>query len=230
MPFWLNCFARTLFYPGHFFGIWFLDSRAATKKVFCTQIPIACFRIFCSGLQGVIHRDLKPEQILLSNRMELRLSDFNFGELCLQTSQPMNPGTASSSSKSVDETKEPPHKLGAVKRRRRAALVGTVQYMAPEVYRSAICMRRKPFVFFTWLFLFPPLAGKDCGQCGKSEKKCLKKILITIWWQQMFGVAVSFYSLCSLLEIPFQRRSRLEQIHGSSPYPFTFFGLICNAR
>ena len=28
---------------------------------------------------GVAHRDLKPEQILFTSRLDLRVSDFNFG-------------------------------------------------------------------------------------------------------------------------------------------------------
>lgn len=135
---------------------------------FDEYISRAWFSQCIEGLQqchedGVMHRDLKPEQLLLTEKMELKISDFGFGEHLEKSDLP-----------------------GNKRKRTNSALVGTKKYMAPEVYSLWMLQQHNSLTHTDWydvvsadvwgcgIILLFLLTGRDpfLNPCPEDENFC----------------------------------------------------------
>lgn len=123
-------------------------------------------------LAGFIHRDVKPDNILLTKTGHIRLTDFGLSTKAERYSDPMMQLI-----EDLNESLQNPHELiqeytGERPKNRRAALcstVGTPDYIAPEVlmkrpYNSSVDYWSFGAIMYEMLFGAPPfLAGSARG-------------------------------------------------------------------
>ena len=76
---------------------------------------------------GIVHRDMKPENILLNERMHIQVSDF--GSAMIESWSPLRAGVQRPAADATDDSLSPQSQNSDLRRR---SFVGTAQYVSPE--------------------------------------------------------------------------------------------------
>ncbi|OII74565.1 uncharacterized protein cubi_00118 [Cryptosporidium ubiquitum] len=135
-----------------------------TAKFYIAELLLALD--YLNSVQGHIHRDIKPDNILLDVDGHIKLIDFGLSKKIFQSKQKPFVSNASinSSFQSDDSTSIDPHKVLIHDQNFHA---GTPDYMAPEIHRGdpysiSVDLWSVGIILFEMLFGGPPLS--DPGQ------------------------------------------------------------------
>lgn len=114
-----------------------LDKLIAKQRVIPPQVALLIERDACMALdfahsRGIIHRDIKPGNILISNRAEVKLADF---------------GIAGESEKSDDGIT------------REGVTLGTPAYMPPEQYSDSASVDERADIYALGVMLYEMVTG-----------------------------------------------------------------------
>ncbi|HAH61453.1 MAG TPA: serine/threonine protein kinase [Treponema sp.] len=116
-----------------------LDKLIARQKVLPPEIALlvvqdACYALKCAHNKGIIHRDIKPGNILISKRAEIKLADF---------------GIAGEKEKEADEPSLT----------RTGIALGTPAYMPPEQYENCSKVDQRADIYALGVMLYEMTTG-----------------------------------------------------------------------
>lgn len=132
-----------------------------------TALEYACQIIdglVCAHQNGIIHRDIKPQNIMLNKDGRIKILDFGIADLLRQSGK-------SSAEKQFDELSMDDGNITRI-----SGIVGTPQYMAPEqALGQAVDQRADIFafgvVFYEMLTGQRPFKGENINQLKKALNK-----------------------------------------------------------
>src|SRR5262245_52939175 len=135
-------------------GRWLRDAPRGVRAI--TDVMCAAGRgLAAAHAAGVIHRDFKPDNVLVGDDGRVRVTDFGLAHLsALEANLPASPAVTASG-------RAAPITLTAS-----GALIGTPAYMAPEQLRGHVADERSDLFSFCvtfWEVLYGerPFAGSD---------------------------------------------------------------------
>nr|AML77667.1 putative LOV domain-containing protein [Flaveria cronquistii] len=131
-------------------------------KFYAAEVLVALEYLHC---QGIIYRDLKPENVLIQSNGHVALTDFDLS--CLTSCKPqlLAPETSDKRKKKKDKKGEQPPIFMAQPVRASNSFVGTEEYIAPEIIRgvghsSAVDWWAFGILLYEMFYGYTPFRGK----------------------------------------------------------------------
>ena len=123
-----------------------LNGSRLTSKEALAIVPRICDALQYAHEQGIVHRDVKPENLLLNKRGEVKIADFGVAKLVGQ--QPENPeGKNAASAPDVGLTKA-------------KGTLGTPHYMAPEQMAHPLEVDHRADIYSLGVVFYQMLTGE----------------------------------------------------------------------
>ena len=135
-----------------------LDGSRITPKEALAIVPQICDALQYAHLRGIVHRDIKPQNILLSKEGQVKIADFGVAKIVAGTSEEIAPGTGTQTASS---------KLTHAGR-----VVGTPAYMAPEQATQPFEVDHRADIYSLGVVFYQMLTGElPSGEMVPPSKK-----------------------------------------------------------
>lgn len=145
-----------------------LDKLLQKQKALPPELALLIFLDCCYGLKnahakGIVHRDIKPGNILISKRAEVKLADFGIAS----TEKETDIQSKDEISLSADELKKGITMAGST--------LGTPAYMSPEQFDDSSAVDHRADLYSMGVMLYEMLTGTK-PYSGDMSKKTIAKI------------------------------------------------------
>ncbi|XP_027911055.1 phototropin-1-like isoform X1 [Vigna unguiculata] len=133
--------------------------REDAVRFYAAEVVVALEYLHC---QGIIYRDLKPENVLLQSSGHVSLTDFDLS--CLTSCKPQLLVPSINEKKKAQKSQQPPIFM-AEPMRASNSFVGTEEYIAPEIitgsgHTSAVDWWALGILLYEMFFGYTPFRGK----------------------------------------------------------------------
>jgi serine/threonine protein kinase len=154
---------------GHPLDVWLEHNRGRSWQHVLARLVDAGRGLAAAHAAGVIHRDFKPENVLVGDDGRVRVCDFGLaGGPLSSPAEPLQPSQSGRARFDADSVGDSLTRTGA--------LLGTPRYMPPEADAGAPASARSDqFSFcvalYEALYGTPPFRGNDVGEYRKNVRR-----------------------------------------------------------
>jgi predicted Ser/Thr protein kinase len=129
--------------------------RLAPKEALAI-VPQICEALQYAHDRGIVHRDIKPDNILLSKQGQVKIADFGVAKIVSQTPEPIAEGAPAPSGDLTEA----------------GSALGTPQYMAPEQVKNSAEVDHRADIYSLGVVFYQMLTGElPAGKIEAPSKK-----------------------------------------------------------
>jgi hypothetical protein len=136
----------------------------------CDYIRQAALGLAHAHERGMVHRDIKPQNLMVTAHGQVKILDFGLARLALETAPPLSSacGVAETTTMVAGEGDTPPDSLTQV-----GTVMGTPDYIAPEQARDAHAADIRADIYSLGCTLYDLLAGRPPFPQGTALQKVI---------------------------------------------------------